>query len=552
MEKRTIVALGVAGALFGGVCLMTGVVGGVLLARGLPHPASSPAPPGPGPAASPDAPAPASSPDVQPPAPSPSPGSAPAASPAAAEPWETRQDPTGFAVSVPRSWKVEGDCGKVRITGPRGEQVLVWPFFVAAALDQDGARALLGTFAERQSRVKWGGSETPRPNVVRQVGMSGPGLGAWALLTWAVGPEGTAGQASLALPGEGPIDAGVAARILASFRCTGAPAGAGPARSALEWVRWRDPLEGAFTVEVPKGWRVEGGLKRFAPTDPRGQIVVTSPDGLVRASAGDWEIPTFTEPTRLGVQLGFTEGKWYAPAGTQQFLIRRYLTGLEVGRDYVQRKIGSSVAGLEIAKERERTDLAAPFVEEMRRAAVPGQSGRATAGEIAFQGRLGERPAVGVYFCGTRVSTLQSPGIDPISIWGVVILNGWVAVKEKAGVGASVLDRLVRSFEYTPEWVRMQQGITLESARIVHDTNEDISKKISDTYWGRAASETELSRRRSNANLGVEDVTDPGSGKSWKVESGSSYYWLDDRGNIVGTNTPAAPTSDYRELIREP
>jgi hypothetical protein len=62
----------------------------------------------------------------------------------------------------------------------------------------------------------------------------------------------------------------------------------------------------------------------------------------------------------------------------------------------------------------------------------------------------------------------------------------------------------------------------------------------------------ELSRRRENAILGVEDVVDPVTGRELKVESGSNYYWIDHRGDIVGTQTDTRPNLDFRELTRLP
>ena len=545
MQKQTIIAIGVALVLVGGICLATGLVAGVLVARlgdVRPRPSSIPRPPS----------IPADSGSSRAPAP------APLSPRGATEPWETRTAALGVTVSVPRSWKVEADpaTGQVRLVGPHAEEVLAWPVFVGSPLDAAGARNLVSTLAEKLvTRVQWALPDSPAPGVARSRGLSGRGFPAVALFSWASGPEGSAGQVFLAISGDdAPLDEAVTSKILASFHAAGSPASAsaGRATPSLAYVRWTDPNENAFSVEVPRGWKVEGGLRRLAPTDVRGEIDITSPDGLVRVTAGDFEIPTFSEPTRMGVQLGFAEGTWYAPSGTQRFMIRRYKTGLEFGRDYVKQKVAQFVGGLELVKERERPDLVGVLNRQLEQSAVPGQTAHATAAETAFQGQLGGQPCVGSYFVGTQRTTMQVVGLEPISLWNVVILDGFAATKDKTGLAASVLDHLVQSFEYTPQWVNMQQNITMESARIVHETGVDVSKKIADSYWQRSAGESELSRRRSNATLGVEDVTDPTSGRAYKVESGSNYYWLDDRGNLVGTDTPGAPSIDFRELVRQP
>ncbi len=98
----------------------------------------------------------------------------------------------------------------------------------------------------------------------------------------------------------------------------------------------------------------------------------------------------------------------------------------------------------------------------------------------------------------------------------------------------------------------MQQGIAANTSQIVSRTQQEISKTISDTYWNRQGVMDELSRRRSNATLGVEDVIDPATGRQIKIESGSDYYWIDHRGSIVGTQTDTRRNLDFRQLVRLP
>ena len=98
----------------------------------------------------------------------------------------------------------------------------------------------------------------------------------------------------------------------------------------------------------------------------------------------------------------------------------------------------------------------------------------------------------------------------------------------------------------------MQQNIAANTSQIVSRTQQEISGIISNTYWSRQSTMDEISRRRSNATLGLQDVVDTATGRQFKVESGSNYYWIDQRGTIVGTNTDTRPNLDFRELIRLP
>ena len=107
-------------------------------------------------------------------------------------------------------------------------------------------------------------------------------------------------------------------RVLTSFRYTQPAAAARPAAGPrLDYVRWQDPKENAFSVEVPRGWSVTGGMFRFAPVDTRGAVELTSPDGQIRITSGDAEISTHTVPTQILAMTGFREGSWYSPSTKQ-------------------------------------------------------------------------------------------------------------------------------------------------------------------------------------------------------------------------------------------
>ncbi|MBZ5667921.1 MAG: hypothetical protein LAO30_25450, partial [Acidobacteriia bacterium] len=62
----------------------------------------------------------------------------------------------------------------------------------------------------------------------------------------------------------------------------------------------------------------------------------------------------------------------------------------------------------------------------------------------------------------------------------------------------------------------------------------------------------EMARRQTNVNRGQEDVVDTANGEHLKIKSGANYYWMDYRGNIVGTDTASAPSVEFHELMRQP
>ena len=464
-----------------------------------------------------------------------------------AEGWVAHKG-AGYTLETPRGWTVRAEpkTGRLEIQGAGREQVIVWPVFVPGTLDAGSAPAVLGKLASGLwPDARW---EAPQPlsaTTVRARGRAGD-RATVAALTWIASLKGNAGYLyAVAAPDASfrPLEEAFA-RILVSVRITGTPSGGG--QPALTWVRWQDPKENAFSFEVPTGWNTTGGLFRFASVDTRSAFHVSSPDGQIHISGGDAEIPPFTVLTPTLATSGFREGSWYSPGYGLNMMVRRYVPGLVFAREYVASKAARSCAELAFTDSRERPD-AVQALNALYAQSASYVVSTLTAGEVAFTCRQDSQPMSGYYFAGTKLN--QSPGVAQ---WYVDYLYGFLAAAPRAAEAQSVLQHAIGSFQINPQWAGMQQGIAADTSRIVSRTGEAISNIISDTYWNRQGVMDELSRRRSNATLGVEDVIDPATRRQIKIESGSDYYWIDHRGAIVGTQTDTRPNLDFRQLVRLP
>jgi hypothetical protein len=90
-------------------------------------------------------------------------------------------------------------------------------------------------------------------------------------------------------------------------------------------------------VEAPRGWKVQGGLLRKGPLDPRAEVDMVSPDGRIDMRLGDWGIPPFTVPSGQMERLGFTEGKEDAPGNPPTAtIVARYRSGQDFADLYGQ------------------------------------------------------------------------------------------------------------------------------------------------------------------------------------------------------------------------
>lgn len=455
----------------------------------------------------------------------------------------------GYTLETPAGWSVraEAKTGRLEIQGTAREQVIVWPVFVPGRLEAGSAPAVLrkltsGLWAE----ARW---EAPQPlgaTAVRVRGRAGDRV-AVAALAWVPTSKGNAACLYAAAAPEisfrlleDPF-----ARILSSLRLFGGPAGGG--QSSLKWVRWQDPRENAFSFEVPSGWNITGGLFRHASVDTRPAWQLTSPDGQIRLTGGDAELPPFTLPNQMLAMGGFREGSWYSPGYGVNMMVRSYLPGVAFAREYVTQKVARGCAELNIAESRERPDAVQAINAVYSQFGAYGVSLTISAGEAAFTCQQNGQAMRGYYFAGTQLTHTQGMGL-----WNVEHLCGYLAPAAKADLAQAVLNHIIGSIQINPQWAAMQQNIAANTSAIVSRTNEAISNIINDTYWNRQTVMDEIDRRRSNAILGVEDVIDPVSGRQLKIESGSDYYWIDHRGTIVGTQTDTRPALDFRALIRLP
>lgn len=464
--------------------------------------------------------------------------------------WTTHKDPSGFSVSLPPGWTAaaDGESGRVTLTGPAQERVVIWPVFLPGGVNPASAGTLLQRFAVPAGFTGWRWT-APRPVAAQAVRMDGTAGAqtAVASLAWSGSSRGAAGYLFItAAPRDAYPDAPFS-RILGSFRLAGSQAAKEPA-GGVRYVGFRDPIENAFTVEVPEGWAADGGMYRYASVDTRAALSLVSPDQQIRITFGDRELGAFVEPNQMLDWAGFHEGSVYSPGYGVQQVVRRYVPGPVFVRQYIQLKPARDCENLRITEARPRPDADEAVNRLYQRLNNYAVSMQQHSGEASFTCEENGRAMAGYYFAGTLSTRTQSQ----TGIWMVQHLFGFLAAKEKASLAHEVVRHVIGSVTINPDWARRQSHTTMETSRIVSQTNQEVSKIIDDAYWNRQRSQDEISRRRSNAILGLEDAIDPATGRQMKVESGSNYYWIDNQGTIVGTQTHSLPSLDFRELTTLP
>ena len=312
------------------------------------------------------------------------------------------------------------------------------------------------------------------------------------------------------------------------------------------FVLFSDPKEQAFTVEVPKGWSVRGGLFRLAAVDTRPALELTSPDGAIRITSGDAEIPTFTLPSQTLAFAGFNEGAWYSPGYGVRMMVRRYLSGAQFAEQYVRDRVLTSIhcESGRIVDRQDRTDLSGAVNELYKSQSSAAGAVRLDVGEVRFECIRGGTRWQGYYLAGTLLIGSQLGGI-----WHVDHLAGYAATQAQAPLAEAIALHMIRSARINPEWARVQQGLTANVSQIVAHTNSAISDGIKKTFERRWVAEAEVMRKDANMRRETTDLVDPDTGETWNVRSQSRYFWRKPGSDvIVGTETFEVPGVGFQPL----
>ena len=462
----------------------------------------------------------------------------------------SRHELNRVSLRYPDGWIMEAnDRGQILLTGTADEEVALWPLFSPRRMTARTASALLLRMVRHNlPDFHWRKPRGAGKGVVCVASTSGD-THAVAILSWRATARGTAMTYYLVVA---PVtrfrqEAKRFSEILASLRLRGHGRARGQVRRHgghpphVRYRRWRDPMEGMFAMEVPRHWRVEGGTARASAIDVRPWIRVTSPDGRIEIFRGNAEIPTFTEPTPIGIMNGSVEGTWYDPGyGTRMFVLR-YRPGVAF-LDYF---LPQWAAGCRIRSRRDRQDVAEAEARIRARWGLPVQQ-QDDAGEADLDCRGSHGHRLGYAFVQTR--RFQGYGV---SLWQVPRFLGYLAPAGKEAQARAILAHMIRTTWINPDWVRSQTQTTGNVSAAVQDTANYLSRVIGGAYANTQAAQARVAEAGARARREVERVQDARTGQVYEIQSGNDYDWIDAQGHILGTRTDANPNGlQFERMIR--
>lgn len=308
--------------------------------------------------------------------------------------------------------------------------------------------------------------------------------------------------------------------------------------SAIRWTRYRDPNEGAFTINVPTGWRVTGGAYSVSATETRTMVEARSPDGATVLFFGDKDIPVFTVPNQMLAMGGFRPGSWYPVGFNQRLLVEPYQSGVQFASDWGTGRINRECPGARMTGARALPQAAQQMDYAYEQGGVRTSL---QAGEAQFACGTG---GAGYVFAATEL--VQTTGN---AVWDVKHLAGFIAPAGHDKDAAGMLANFVASFRADPGWLARHNQVAMQVSHIVAQTGEAMANSISGAYWNKAASEEHISQARSEATLGIHTYHDPVDGHDYHLDNSASHWFIDGDGNKIPSESGTPPCQGCRELV---
>jgi len=333
--------------------------------------------------------------------------------------------------------------------------------------------------------------------------------------------------------------------VLAAVPVYGALAGgsgAGAAPEAAGYTPMTDPLEHAFTVSVPSGWRSQAGLARRAALQINPYVRSLSPDKMTYLLLGEPTLPSFVPPSPMRNAIGYTEGKLFNGGLGGLQMVLRYLPGTEFARFYGETALGGLCPGLHFVSAQNRPDLAQKAAREWP-TPVPS---REDGGEARFTcTHHGQKMDVRV----DAATRIDQNNVE----WNVILLDGMMAPANQGDAAATTLEHVLDSIQFSAAWMQKQERLDAQAAAAINANMQEYFRQERSFMTELNAEDTSFDAMDAIVS-GYANYRDPATGNTYTLGSGNSWFIDESTGRIVGTPTGMSPEwgAGYVPLQRGP
>jgi len=323
------------------------------------------------------------------------------------------------------------------------------------------------------------------------------------------------------------------------------PAGAQAPASppAIQWTHWVDPYEHAFSLEVPAGWRIEGGFLRVAPLNENTYLRLMSPDGAIYLGFNDPETPSFIPPGPTTPK----EGTVYSPGLGQVTMVLPHMSGAEYAVAYAKRKVAALCGGTFTSRgTRSRPDMAK---------LIGSQIGvtNADAGEAVFSCTHAKLPSEAHVVAVTH----SIPGMIN-GMWFVDWLGIIVAPEAQVATAQAIGTHMFQTFKFDPAWnakqaqyvAQINQAIANRMQNFLTQEQHILDSQRAGTHIAQRFSAIDQNFQAMDDIINDSHVYHDGDGNQYWLDN-TRYQWKDPQsGRIVATTNNVPPGAAWVALSR--
>ncbi len=301
-----------------------------------------------------------------------------------------------------------------------------------------------------------------------------------------------------------------------------------------KWVTLQDAQEHAFSLDVPGGWNVSGGVYRFTMLEPRLWVDMKSPDGKTEIRLRDPAAPqTYEVPNALYTRYGLREGTIIPSGMGTRYMLLSYQPGQLFANLYGRVRFGQTCQTLEAKKM--------DVLEPLFRPPFPAQ--REDAGDVVFRCVANGQEMVAYVVAETQFLPIPGRGYIPdMSLWSLVGLSSFITPKEQATETWKIMWHSILTFAINPEWwAQLTKAFTGAAQASAVRTQASIAQSTArfEQNQARMQSQTEdFNRILTGQTLRV----DPATRKQIEVPTGAwNTYWINAAGQRVSSALSPGP-----------
>jgi hypothetical protein len=312
-----------------------------------------------------------------------------------------------------------------------------------------------------------------------------------------------------------------------------------------DWVAMHDTRENAFSIEVPRGWKISGGAYRLGANNPRFLVDMTSPDGRTNLRVGDSAVPAFSVP-----QPGAREGQRYS-TGVDWGIVARYLPGKDFAVTYAQGRFRGTCQDMQLKSAGQLRPVLSPEREVIARTAQGELVNTTAAGEALFRCVANGQELAAYVWAETTLTTSNFSGIKN---WAVSGLVSFVAPRAQAPQARRMLERSARSFTLNPDWIARQAALSRQSTAMILKQTQQLVAAQQQRFERMDAERHRQSMEMDDIINGVQWTSDAATGQHHEAPLGPNpnYFYNPNTGVSVNSTLRPGDPFDWHTLTPTP